>query len=70
VQRRAIALVLADLLRTLDDRLGFLRPRAVVGVRHQSDPTYYVRLFVGRYSLHILMLVSARSISTIRNRDG
>ena len=43
VQRQAIALVLGDLLRTLDDRLGFLRPRTVIGYGLQSDPAYYVR---------------------------
>lgn len=44
VHRRAIALVLADLLRTLDDRLGFLRPRAVVGGQ-SPNPTYDVECF-------------------------
>jgi len=43
VQRRAIALVLVDLLRTLDDRIGFLRPQAVVGSGHyNNDSTHYV----------------------------
>ncbi len=36
--------MLADLLRTLDDRLGFLRPRAVVGGQ-SANPTYYVEYF-------------------------
>lgn len=46
VQRRAIALVLVDLLRTLDDRIGFLRPQAVVGSGHyNNDSTHYVEWF-------------------------
>ncbi|KAL5508450.1 DCL1_2 [Sanghuangporus vaninii] len=31
VQKRSIALVLVDLLRTLDDQIGFIRPQALVG---------------------------------------
>ncbi|EJD00954.1 ribonuclease III [Fomitiporia mediterranea MF3/22] len=37
VQKRSIAYVLADLLRTLDDQIGFIRPQALVGHVLQSD---------------------------------
>lgn len=44
MHRRAIALVLVDLLRNLYDRLGFLRPQAVVGSNLSTNPTYFVEL--------------------------
>jgi len=41
VQKRGIALVLADLIRTLDDQ--FLRPQAIVGCRKPADHNQHVR---------------------------
>jgi len=67
VQRRAIALVLVDLLRTLDDRIGFLRPQAVVGFCHyNNDPTHYVEWF-SVPSGHFSNFESAKNIPRIRN---
>lgn len=37
VQKRATALVIVDVLRTIDDGLGFLRPHAVTGSKKSSD---------------------------------
>ncbi|KAF8974226.1 hypothetical protein BDZ97DRAFT_3979 [Flammula alnicola] len=65
VQRHAIALVLADLLRTLDDRLGFLRPHAIVGFGHHSDPTYYQGVFQ-RFATGVCnLLIATKSIEDL-----
>ncbi|TDL29625.1 ribonuclease III [Rickenella mellea] len=40
VQKRCVAFVLADILRTLDDQVGFLRPQTVVGHGASSDLAY------------------------------
>jgi endoribonuclease Dicer len=42
VRKHITASVLADLLRTLDDRLSFLRPQAVIGHGHYNDHSHYV----------------------------
>lgn len=44
VQKRSIALVLTDLLRTMDDRLSFLRPQTVIGKTCATNEEYYVEL--------------------------
>ena len=68
VQRRAIALVLADLLRTLDDLIGFLRPQAVVGSGHyNNDSTHYVEWFSVPPD-HLSNLKLAKNLPRIRNR--
>ena len=63
VQRRAIALVLADLLRTADDRLDFLRPQAVVGGSQSADPGYYVELFLYSLDACLTISVTGRNLS-------
>ena len=63
VQRRAIALVLADILRTADDRLDFLRPQAVVGGSQSADPEYYVELFSRLLDAYLMTSMIARNIS-------
>lgn len=69
MQRRAIALVLADLLRTADDRLDFLRPQAVVGGSQSADSGYFVELFL--YSLDACLTTSmiARKFSQFCDRS-
>ncbi|KAF9534830.1 hypothetical protein CPB83DRAFT_901776 [Crepidotus variabilis] len=62
VQRRAIALVLADLLRTLDDRLDFLRTQAVVGAGQSSDPNYYQETFHNFATGVFNLLIATKSI--------
>lgn len=37
VQKRTIALVILDILRTIDDGLGFLRPHAITGSKKSSE---------------------------------
>ena len=63
VQRRAIALVLADLLRTADDRLDFLRPQAVVGGSQSADPGYYVELCLYSVNGCLTISMTARNLS-------
>ncbi|KDR83836.1 hypothetical protein GALMADRAFT_150895 [Galerina marginata CBS 339.88] len=63
VQRRAIALVLADLLRTLDDR--FLRPQAIVGSKQYSGPSYYQEIFNNFATGVCNLLVATKSIEDL-----
>ncbi|KAF8165429.1 hypothetical protein B0H34DRAFT_689150 [Crassisporium funariophilum] len=65
VQRRAIALVLADLLRMLDDRLGFLRPQAVVGASQSSDPEYYRETFHSFATGVCNLLIATKSLEDL-----
>jgi hypothetical protein len=43
VQRSAVAFVLVELLRTLDEQAGFLRPYALVGHGSSLSPNHLVR---------------------------
>ncbi|KAH8113318.1 ribonuclease III [Phellopilus nigrolimitatus] len=47
VQKRSIAHVLVDLLRNLDDRVGFLRPQALVGHGPSADPSIQADILDG-----------------------
>lgn len=47
VQRQATAFVIVDLLRTLDEQLGFLRPCALIGHGSLVTPEYQVDSFIG-----------------------
>jgi hypothetical protein len=66
VQRRAIALVIADLLRTLDEQLGFLRPYTVIGcgpsMSTQPQVGFIYLCHRSRFFL-IFMDFAARSLS-------
>jgi hypothetical protein len=65
VQRRATAQVLVDLIRTLGDHLGFIRPSVVVGRRSTGAEQV-------KWSFHnffqTLTPTVARHISCIRQR--
>jgi hypothetical protein len=43
VQRSAVAFVIVELLRTLDEQVGFLRPYALVGHGFNSSHNHLVR---------------------------
>jgi hypothetical protein len=43
VRRSAVAFVIVELLRTLDEQAGFLRPYALVGHGLSSGPNHLVR---------------------------
>lgn len=43
VQRSAVAFVIVELLRMLDEQVGFLRPYALVGHDFNSSPNHLVR---------------------------
>ncbi|PPQ64716.1 hypothetical protein CVT24_008343 [Panaeolus cyanescens] len=55
VQKRCIALVLTELLRTINDRLSFLRPQTVIGKKCATNEEYYVefKFTSGVYNLLI-----------------
>ncbi|KAF8913820.1 hypothetical protein CPB84DRAFT_1832684 [Gymnopilus junonius] len=63
VQRRPIALVLADLLRMLDDR--FFRPQAVVGSRRRTDSFSYEEVFNNFASGVFNLLIATKSIEDL-----
>ncbi|KAJ3502176.1 hypothetical protein NLJ89_g9005 [Agrocybe chaxingu] len=65
VQRRAVALVLADLLRTLDDRLGFLRPQSIVGSSYSQDSNYYHEIFQNFATGVCNLLIATKSIEDL-----
>ncbi|PPQ92348.1 LOW QUALITY PROTEIN: hypothetical protein CVT25_008698 [Psilocybe cyanescens] len=63
VQRRAIAQVLSDLLRTLDDR--FLRPQAVVGYGKDTDGEYHQDVFHDFATGVCNLLIATKSIEDL-----
>ncbi|KAF9569018.1 ribonuclease III [Agrocybe pediades] len=63
VQRRGIALVLADLIRTLDDQ--FLRPQAIVGCRKAEDQNQHQEIFYNFASGLCNLLVATKSIEDL-----
>ncbi|KAI5124869.1 hypothetical protein M0805_007301 [Coniferiporia weirii] len=60
VQKRSTAYVLTDLLRSLDDRVGFLRPQALVGHGLSAEPSTQADILEGFKSGLFNLLIATK----------